>query len=129
MGADLSTVNSREVEELVGFLKSGKESSNLKLVSGVDILKAYHCGNYDTKFHKVGGGLNDSCMRHATKQEYLKIYTKNPNVVSCLVMYNSDGEVQGRAFRTFFLMFGHLLGLIKVPLWRVLAVAMVGKDQ
>ena len=80
-----------EIEELIAHLKKGT-TEDFKVVDGEDILKAYHCENYDE------GETMGSCMRYASAQSYLKIYTDNPNEVKCLVLLNpNNGKVRGRA--------------------------------
>ena len=80
-----------EIEELISHLKRGT-TEDFKVVEGEDILKAYHCENYDE------GETMGSCMRYAAAQSYLKIYTDNPDSVKCLVLFNpNNGKVRGRA--------------------------------
>lgn len=80
-----------ELEELISHLKKGT-TEDFKVVDGEDILKAYHCENYDE------GETMGSCMRYAAAQSYLKIYTDNPDSVKCLVLFNpNNGKVRGRA--------------------------------
>ena len=80
-----------EIEELISHLKRGT-TEDFKMVEGEDILKAYHCENYDE------GETMGSCMRYAAAQSYLKIYTDNPDSVKCLVLFNpNNGKVRGRA--------------------------------
>ncbi len=80
-----------ELEELISHLKQGT-TEDFKVVEGEDILKAYHCDNYDE------GESMGSCMRYESAQSYLKIYTDNPDSVKCLVLLNpSNGKVRGRA--------------------------------
>lgn len=85
-----------EIENFILNFKKSNESDNLQLRKGDDILKSYLCDNYD----KLSGygGLGHSCMRFKTSQEYLKIYTENPDKVSCLTLINPDNnKVRGRA--------------------------------
>lgn len=80
-----------ELEELISYLKQGT-TEDFKVVEGEDILKAYHCDNYDE------GETMGSCMRYESAQSYLKIYTDNPDSVKCLVLLNpNNGKVRGRA--------------------------------
>jgi len=91
LGGDLSNVKGHEIEDIINHFKKG-DISNLKLVSGDDILKAYHCDNYDE------GETMGSCMRHEYAQSYLEIFVDNPNKVKCLVLFNPEnGKVRGRA--------------------------------
>lgn len=80
-----------EIEELISYLKKGS-IEDFKLVDGEDILKAYHCDNYDE------GETMGSCMRYEAAQSYLKIYVDNPDSVKCLVLINpNNNKVRGRA--------------------------------
>lgn len=91
LGSDIKDIKDYEIEDLIGHLKSA-DTSQLKMVEGDDILKAYHCENYED------GETMGSCMRFDYAQEYLKIYTDNPNEVKCLVLLNPEtNKVRGRA--------------------------------
>jgi hypothetical protein len=91
LGSDIKDIKDYEIEDLIGHLKSA-DTSQLKMVEGDDILKAYHCENYEND-ETMG-----SCMRFDYAQEYLKIYTDNPNEVKCLVLLNPEtNKVRGRA--------------------------------
>ena len=97
LGYDTNKVKPYEVENfLLNFTKA--DTKNLREVSGEDILKSYHCKNYD-KIEKVSGGsLEFSCMRFEDAQKYLSIYTSNPKQVSCLTLFNpNNNKIQGRA--------------------------------
>lgn len=91
LGSSIEDIKDYEIEELIGHLKKA-DTTQLREVTGDDILKAYHCGNYDE------GETMGSCMRFESAQEYLKIYTDNPEQVSCLVLINPENDkVRGRA--------------------------------
>ena len=91
LGSDIRDIKDYEIEDLIGHLKKA-DTSQLKMVEGDDILKAYHCENYEND-ETMG-----SCMRYDYAQEYLKIYTDNPNEVKCLVLLNPEtNKVRGRA--------------------------------
>lgn len=80
-----------ELEELISHLKQGT-LEDFKVVDSKDILKAYHCDNYDE------GETMGSCMRYEKAQSYLNMYTENPDEVKCLVLLNpNNGKVRGRA--------------------------------
>jgi len=86
LGGDLSNVKGHEIEDIINHFKKG-DISKLKLVSGDDILKAYHCDNYDE------GETMGSCMRHEYAQSYLQIFVDNPNKVKCLVLLNNNPDI------------------------------------
>ena len=91
LGSDIRDIKDYEIEDLIGHLKKA-DTSQLKMVEGDEILKAYHCENYEND-ETMG-----SCMRYDYAQEYLKIYTDNPNEVKCLVLLNPEtNKVRGRA--------------------------------
>lgn len=91
LGSDIKDIKDYEIEDLIGHLKQA-DTSQLKMVDGEDILKAYHCENYEND-ETMG-----SCMRYDYAQEYLKIYTNNPDSVKCLVLLNPEtNKVRGRA--------------------------------
>lgn len=91
LGSSIEDIKDYEIEDLMSHLKKA-DTSQLKMVEGDDILKAYHCANYDE------GETMGSCMRFDAAQEYLKIYTDNPNEVKCLVLLNPENDkVRGRA--------------------------------
>lgn len=91
LGANLANIKQYEVEELISHLKKG-DLDNFKIVDGDDILKVYHCNNYDE------GETMGSCMRHEYAQKYLSIYTDNPDQVKVLALINPEnGKVRGRA--------------------------------
>ena len=97
LGYDTNKVKPYEVENfLLNFTKA--VTTNLREVTGKDILDSYNCKNYD-KLEKVSGGsLEYSCMRFEQAQKYLGIYTSNPKQVSCLTLFNPDNnKIQGRA--------------------------------
>ena len=86
---------SKEVEDFVNSFKNvNKPGENeLKLVKGQDIKKYYLYTNYAEE----SGDLGNSCMRYTRCQEYLDIYTQNPNQVQLLVYLNEEDKVLGRA--------------------------------
>jgi hypothetical protein len=91
LGSDINDIKDYEIEDLISHLKKA-DTSQLKVVEGDDILKAYHCDNYED------GETMGSCMRFDYAQEYLKIYTDNPDQVKCLVLLNPETKkVRGRA--------------------------------
>ncbi len=89
LGSSISDVKDYEVEDLISHL-SDVDTSELKLVSGADILYYYHCDNYEE-------GMT-SCMSDDHKQKYLELYTANPGVVQLLVLVNPENnKVRGKA--------------------------------
>ena len=93
-----STVLDSKIEEFVNLYKSaidGEDLSKFELVSGKDIKKWYHENNYD----QIRGQLGTSCMRYNKCQNFLDIYTKNPEVCQLLILKSDDekDKIIGRA--------------------------------
>lgn len=91
LGANIEDIKGYEIEDLISHLKR-EDVDQMRVVTGDDILKAYHCKNYDE------GKTMGSCMRHERAQSYLEIYASNPEQIKCLVLFNPEnGKVRGRA--------------------------------
>lgn len=80
-----------EIEEVINNLKKA-ETSNLEVVDGEEIRYVYLGSNYVN-----GGSLSSSCMSSRDAQEYLNIYVENPKQVKCLVLFDENRKVMGRA--------------------------------
>ena len=94
LGSSIQNIKDYEIEELISHFQEA-DISQMEEVSGDDILKAYHCANYDEGVGKEDMG---SCMSSTAAQEYLEIYTANPEQVSCVVLLNpKDKTIRGRA--------------------------------
>jgi len=87
---------SKEVEDFVYLFKNlnKPKTYEFKLAKGEDIKKYYLVDNYA---FPDKGDLGNSCMRYQRCQEYLNIYTENPNQVQLLVYVDQDDKVLGRA--------------------------------
>ena len=92
-----STVLDSKIEEFVNLYKAaidGGDITNFELVVGDDIKKWYLESSYEEK----RGQLGNSCMRYKQCQEYLDIYTKNPEVCQLLILKSDDEDkITGRA--------------------------------
>jgi hypothetical protein len=100
LGYDTNNIKPYEVENfMLQFKKVEASKERMKEVKGQDILASYNCKNYlDISTSYDRGGLGVSCMRFERTQDFLEIYTTNPNQVSCLTLYTEEGDkVQGRA--------------------------------
>ncbi len=88
-------IPSREVEIFSTLFRNIQSKINyeFKIVRGRDILKYYHFSSYFSE----SGSLGVSCMKYDGCQDYLDIYTKNPNTIEMLVALNYDGKLIGRA--------------------------------
>jgi hypothetical protein len=89
----------QDIEVFVNLYKSffDRDESNLKIVEGSEILKYYHEDNYYRPNNKRIGTLWSSCMRYDKKNQYMEIYSKNPDKVKMLVFLSDDGRVRTRA--------------------------------
>ena len=98
LGVQLDEYYGYELEDLITQLKkpSEDEMENLIVVDGDEILWAYHCANYEEDSYDPTMG---SCMRYDAAQEYLGIYTENPDKIKCLVLVHPEDSdiVRGRA--------------------------------
>lgn len=87
----------KEVEDFVNKYKSTQIdlTKKIKLVKGEEIIKWYNENSYD----ESGGSktsLYNSCMRFDTCKNYFDVYTKNDNVVLCILL-NDENKLQARA--------------------------------
>lgn len=80
--------SNKEIEDFVNLFKSSIEVSNetIELVSGEDIRHWYLNSNYYSDISTLGS----SCMRHEHTQEYLDIYTKNPETCKLLIIKRNN---------------------------------------
>lgn len=84
-------VKPKDLEDFVSKYKATilieKEAfTRFEIVKGDDIKKWYHVDNY----YKELGTLGSSCMRYAKCQEYLSIYSENPDKVSLIILKSAD---------------------------------------
>lgn len=92
-------INDSDIEkfsnELTSLIKSNKADSTsvIEVVKGEEIRKWYNDKNYQSKLGKLG----NSCMSEPSKQRYLDIYVENSDVVSLLILKNTDDKLLGRA--------------------------------
>ena len=89
----LNLLTPQKIEELATRYKSRcEENIEFTYLVGEDIKEGYKTENYDPANNS---SLWGSCMNNKTT--YLKIYTKNPNVVKLAVL-KKNGKVQARCF-------------------------------
>jgi len=88
--ADIKSTD-REIEQIVNLFKSSTEvpGQAMGLVEGKEIKYWYDGKNYLTDTGELGG----SCMRYEKCQDYLNIYSKNPDKVKLLILTQ---EVDGK---------------------------------
>lgn len=65
------------------------------IFTGDDIVKYYHEDKVESDVST--GSLGHSCMRYDSCQDYLRLYSINPEVISMLTYLNQKGKVTGRA--------------------------------
>lgn len=87
------TVTDPEIEKFVNAYKKewlDKYSEpNFRIVKGDDILHWYLESNY---FSGGESTLGNSCMRYASKNHYMKLYSQNPDVISLAIMTKPDED-------------------------------------
>lgn len=86
-------ISEKEVEKFSTLFRNEvtKPKLDFKVVSGDDIKKYYHYTSYS---ERGGGSLNASCMKYDNCQDFLKLYTSNPEICKMVVLY--DDEYQNR---------------------------------
>lgn len=97
-GADIK-VTDKEKEDFVNQYKSAFDIMNdaflkFDVVKGKDIAFWYDMENYESTESTLG----NSCMAEVDKS-YFKIYTKNENVCSLVILYGDDGKVEDGKFK------------------------------
>jgi hypothetical protein len=94
-----NTFSAATIERLVNMYQAEvllkKNALNyFKVVEGEDIRKWYHENMYESS---NGGQLANSCMRYPKCQDFLDIYTENPQVCKLLIFTPNEGKLSGRA--------------------------------
>jgi hypothetical protein len=69
-------------------------TDTIKLVSGDEILKWYNSDNTESAEHTT---LANSCMKGGDKNNYMKLYSDNPEKIKLVIKLNSDGKLVARA--------------------------------
>lgn len=95
IGKLFKTMAPKEVEKFSNLFicQVRKPKFTFQVVSGDTIKDYYHFESYASE----SGSLGASCMKHDSCQQYLRVYTKNPNQVKLLVMLSETGNLLGRA--------------------------------
>jgi hypothetical protein len=90
-----------DVEDFVSKYKTAIQIRNdafdrFEIVSGDDIKKYY---NEESYYQTGSGTLGTSCMRYSRCEEYLNIYSENPDQVSLIIIKSLDDseKIIGRA--------------------------------
>jgi len=93
------SVTDQQIEKFVNTYKNAwdksfkKTSEGIHLVSGEDIRNWY----LESKYVPGGGQLNNSCMRYDSTQDFLNIYTENPEVCQLVILVDDKNRLLGRA--------------------------------
>lgn len=86
-----------ELEDFInsfkGFNALHRGTSNFEVVRGEELRKYYLYTNYQN----MNGHLGESCMRYKRCQEYLSIYTDNPDICGLLILKGEGKKIVGRA--------------------------------
>ncbi len=89
----------QQIEKFVNTYKNSwdkkykKTGEGLHLISGEEIKHWY----LESTYVPGGGSLNNSCMRYQETQEFLDIYTENPDVCQLLILVDDKNRLLGRA--------------------------------
>lgn len=98
-GKTIDQINDQDIErftnELISRIKMIRagDDSKVEVVKGEDIKKWYNRNNYQS----LSGQLGSSCMGDPDCGKFLGIYVYNPEVVSLLILKNSNDKLIGRA--------------------------------
>ena len=87
----------KDIQSFVDKFKSGRDTSDLELVKGDDIVHWYS----EDQYLSEDGTLGSSCMRYEDCKSYVEFYADNDKVVSLLILKTENGEgeekIKGRA--------------------------------
>lgn len=90
--------NDKELELWTNIFTALTQTFEFELLTGKDLLDAYLHENYACYDNSVPSGtLNNSCMKHANKNEYMRFYADNPDDIALMCVKNDKGKVLGRA--------------------------------
>lgn len=88
-------IPAREIELFSNIFRLQIEQNTIQfsVVSGEQIKKWYHYENYQSEYSSLG----NSCMKHDSCQDYLKIYVDNSEVCNMLILTDVNDKLIGRA--------------------------------
>lgn len=98
-GKTIYEINDADIEKFVNIMSAelkmivASDDTKIEVVKGEDIRKWYSSENYQPNH----GQLGSSCMSGKDCSKFFDIYTENPEVVSMLILKNSEGKLIGRA--------------------------------
>jgi hypothetical protein len=84
----------KEVEKFSTLFRSEatKPKLDFRVVSGSEIKEYYLYSSYADR---NGGSLHASCMKHNSCQNFLDIYSKNPDVCKMVLLFDSEEFAEG----------------------------------
>jgi len=83
----------RWVNSFKAEYKNALKNIKFKIVEGCEIAKYYNGKRYS----RGNGSLNKSCMRYDQCEQYMDLYTKNPDKIKMLILQESRDLIGGRA--------------------------------
>jgi len=94
-------VTNKDIEDFANIYRANFYTSDIKEVKGEDIRKFYYEDNYHKGTDKgtYKGTLWESCMRHSScyGDNYMQIYSYNPDKCTMLCVFDSENKVMARA--------------------------------
>jgi hypothetical protein len=92
-------IQDSDIEIFVNLFKSyfDRDTSNFKVISGDEILHWYLESNYFQPNGCKHGTLWNSCMRYSHKNQFMKIYSENPDQIKMLINVDENGKLKTRA--------------------------------
>ena len=85
----------KDIESFVNRFKAARDTSKFEIVKEDDIKHWYN----EKQYMQGGGQLNNSCMRYGSCEDYLELYSMNPDKVSLVILKDpeDDEKIRGRA--------------------------------
>lgn len=74
-------------------VQSNKPQFTFRILKGEDIRRYYHYEYHASDY----GSLGVSCMRYDSCQKMFNLYVENPDKISMVAMFNTSGNIMGRA--------------------------------
>ena len=99
LSANKISFTDQQIEKFVNTYKNSwdrkykKTGEGFHLISGEEIRHWY----LESTYVPGGGTLNNSCMRYQETQEFLNIYTENPDTCQLLILVDDKNRLLGRA--------------------------------
>jgi hypothetical protein len=93
------SVTDQQIEKFVNSYKNAWDNSLKKTQQGISLVSGEEIRNWylESNYVPGGGQLNNSCMRYESTQEFLNIYTENPEVCQLVILVDERNRLLGRA--------------------------------